>query len=409
MRSSSGTLHPAQRAQEAIRPGHSLPAYYYLSEERYIQDIEILTDRSWLLAGHECRIPTPGDYFLFEFGGESVIVIRSNDGQVRAFYNVCRHRGSRLCLQQAGHASRLVCPYHAWTYGTDGRLMGSQDMPASFDKSEYGLKPCQVGCSDGLIFISLKRHDAPSTFEAFAARLKPFLAPYRLDRTKIIAEDRLACPANWKLVVENFAECYHCPSAHKTYGRVHRLDTMLYWDVDADEAGWLRRLKRNGLYLDPLFDAPSEYAFQGAIRLEIGGESVSGGITGKPLAPLLGDLKAWSGSWTGVSFNPLCQIGCYDDHVIVFRFLPRGPRMTDCIVTWMVREDAVEGKDFCVNDVAHMWRITLNEDKTICANNQLGVCSAAYQPGPYSRSESRAADTANWYVHHFVEAVETDR
>ena len=390
-----------ERARAAVLPGHSLPAYYYESAGRYARDMAIMRETSWFLAGHASRIPDAGDYFLIDIDNESIIVIRARGGAIRAFYNVCRHRGSRVCLERSGHARLMVCPYHAWTYDADGQLVGAPDMPAWFDKAEYGLKPCHVDTAGGLIFISLARGAAPG-FEDFTTRMKPFMALYKPENTKIVALDHLSCPANWKLVVENFAECYHCTPSHKEYGRVHDLAAMMSYTPET-EGGWMQRLKASGVWREGVLDGPSSPHLQAGMQMHIGRGALSGGRTGKPMAPRLGDLPEWTGIWTAVVFNPMSQVAFYDDHIILFTFIPRGPTETDCLLAWLVRDDAVEGQDYDPDEVAYMWRHTIAEDKTICANNQLGVASAAYQPGPYSSTETRAVETVEWYLRHFVD------
>ena len=329
--------------------------------------------------------------------------MRTKSGQVKAFYNVCRHRGSRVCLEQQGSKKLIVCPYHGWSYDSDGRLIGSPNMPSGFDKNEHGLVTCHVEVSDGLIFINLAREEAPD-FDNIVNRLRPYLVPYQLSRTKAVAQEIFPCPANWKLVIENFAECYHCLNSHKDLMKIHDIDAISLYESNCDEAKqWFARAKGAGLITVPLSDKPTDPRLQLALCLKLKGDAVSGGKTGKMIAPLLGDMSEPSGSWMRLAFNPLSQVGCYDDHVVMFSFVPRGPLTTDCIVTWLVREDAVEGKDFDIDEITGMWKHTFPEDKTICANNQLGVMSSAYSPGPYSIVENLAAVSTEWYIHHFVD------
>lgn len=403
MSNSPALRQPPEEATNAVRPGFCLPAYFYEDEARFDLDQQVMRENTWFLAGHVSQIPAHGDYFLFDFARESIIIMRSRDGSVNAFYNVCRHRGSRICNDHQGQMKLLTCPYHAWTYDTDGRLIGSPSMPPSFQKEQGGLIRCHIGLCEGLIFVNLAQGEPPA-FESFVSRIRPFIANYQLSGAKLIAGETLSCPANWKLVVENFAECYHCLNAHKELVRTHDVKTIeLYNSESAEAKAWLERIRRLGFPTAPLMDGPASDHLQAAACMKIGrDEALSGGKTARPMGPRLGNLAEWSGSWQVVAFNPMCQLGCYDDHVILFSFIPRGARSTDCRMAWLVRGDAVEGRDFSRDEITYMWHHTMAEDKTICANNQLGVASTAYRPGPYSTVESRAAETTEWYLRHFV-------
>jgi phenylpropionate dioxygenase-like ring-hydroxylating dioxygenase large terminal subunit len=156
------------------RAGFSLPQDFYASEEVFKADFDRVISQKWVLAGHVARIPNKGDYFLFKIGGEQIIVIRENSTSVRAFFNVCRHRGSTICQAQSGNAPRLVCPYHAWTFGLDGRLISARLMAQDFDKSENGLFACHVRVFHGLIFINLTEGD-PVDFAATFGEMGPIL------------------------------------------------------------------------------------------------------------------------------------------------------------------------------------------------------------------------------------------
>ena len=230
------------------RVGTSLPAEYYVDEKRYLTDERFIADNVWLMVDHESRIPKPGDYFVFEFGrGDSVIILRDQAGEVKGFHNVCRHRGSRLCrhndapadkdprlsvkqLGASGNTPVFRCPYHAWTYGMDGRLISAPNgMPSDFDFSQNGLIPCHVRTAGGFIIANLSK-DAPPDFEsvvnpARTPNWRTICEDYGTATLKIAARARYPVAANWKLVMENFHECYHCGPAHKSLVKAHP-----FWD-----------------------------------------------------------------------------------------------------------------------------------------------------------------------------------
>jgi Rieske 2Fe-2S family protein len=175
-------------------------------------DLQAVFAADWLFACNTCEIKNPGDYITLAIGQDSLIVLRDRDGEVRAFHNVCRHRGSRICREERGHANRLICPYHQWVYELDGRLRNARQMPADFDTSGHGLKPARVEVVCGLIYVSLAG-DSPS-LERFRAAVTPYIAPHQPARTKVAFVSTVVEEANWKLVIENNRECYHCAANH---------------------------------------------------------------------------------------------------------------------------------------------------------------------------------------------------
>src|SRR4030095_15227547 len=160
------------------QPGWSLPGEFYSDEEVYHHDVARVWRSGWLFAGHSCEIPKAGDYFTLEVDTDSIIVARGDDGSVYGLHNVCRHRGSRICNEPTGHATRLVCPYHQWTYGLDGRLLGCRGMPGNGDKTQFSIAQVHAREVGGLIFISLAQN--PAAFEPASEMLLPLLKPQGL-------------------------------------------------------------------------------------------------------------------------------------------------------------------------------------------------------------------------------------
>ena len=134
----------AEAARSQFVRGYSLPQYYYTSDERYARDVEISRQKHWLLADHESVIPEVGSFVVRNCAGESLIIVRDKARRVRAFHNVCRHRGSVLCMDEQGKTRAFVCPYHAWNFGLDGSLRAARSMPEDFDTSQFGLLECNV-------------------------------------------------------------------------------------------------------------------------------------------------------------------------------------------------------------------------------------------------------------------------
>jgi Rieske 2Fe-2S family protein len=195
-------------------PGWSLPRGFCSNDDVYRADLERIWRRGWLFAGHTCEIPHEGDFFTLEVDADSLIVIRGEDGAVRGLHNVCRHRGSLICNEPAGRSRKLVCPYHQWTYGLDGKLLACRGMPDDLDKSQFGLKRVHVRELDGLIYLSL--NDVPPDFEPFNRLVSPLVRPQGFAASKVAKVVDYLVKANWKLVWENNRECYHCNTSRRT-------------------------------------------------------------------------------------------------------------------------------------------------------------------------------------------------
>ena len=203
---------PIAHLLQQDRPGHTLPRELYVSDAAFEFDAQVMLKSVWLFACTVAHVKQPGDYFVFELASNSIIVVRGRDQQVRAFWNSCRHRGSRICVEQRGRAPRLTCPYHQWTYGLDGALLAARSMAEDFDKQDYGLTPVALENIGGLIFICMA--DEPPPIDRVKADIADQIAMYDLEKCKVAVQDDLIEDANWKLVMENNRECYHCDAGH---------------------------------------------------------------------------------------------------------------------------------------------------------------------------------------------------
>lgn len=392
----------------AIKSGHSLPQSFYTADAMFEADLALLRRDMWLMADHESRIPAAGDFFTFELGTDSIIIARSKNGGIHAFHNVCRHRGSRLCASGTGHASRITCPYHNWTYDLEGRLIAARDMPEDFSKADHGLIPVAVGVCEGIIFVCLS--DNPPSFDEFTRRLQPIMAPYSLGRTKVAGRLALPNAANWKLVVENFFECYHCQGAHPLLWSIHEPRKMMAFgagagssdglgsDYEAEFEQWTKDEQALGRMTEQFADDIHSPHFQSGGRLPIGRGHQTESFNGQPVAPSLLADGGFDGAQSYAIFNPLGMILMNSDHALAYRFTPRSAQVTDIEGIFLVREDAEEGKDYDLAALMRFWTVTLTEDKRITEDNQAGVNASAYRPGPYSRHEKRIADLVAWYA-----------
>ena len=366
----------------------SLPRQFYTSETVYKMDIQHYWNHSWIWVGHLNQIPNVGDFFLFDYGYESVIIARDKNDSVNAFLNVCRHRGSRVCIEKSGNTRLFVCPYHAWTYELNGSLRAAREMEDNFNSAEYSLKKVNLRIFHGLIFICVA--DNPPNIDEGLLQLEPLVEPFEFENLKIVHSANYPVAANWKLALENYMECYHCAPAHLEYSRSHSLKDpssanielkkcMLKRSMDVGLSGeelHINLLESNNVEMDFYF---SRYPlFQGY---------KTGSKSGEKLAPLLGRLKDFDGGTSDIQIGILNNFLSYSDHVIGYRFIPRSLQITDIEVIWMVREDAEEGKDYNLEDLTWLWHCTSQDDERIIALNQKGVNSNHYVPGPLSNME----------------------
>jgi len=369
------------------RPSHALPRDFYTDPAIFEHDIAAYWNRNWLWAGHESQIAEPGDYFLFDYGPESIIVLRDREGAVRAHLNVCRHRGSRVCTEASGKARSFVCPYHAWTYELSGDLRAGRAMGPDFDPADWSLFPARVRVFQGLIFVCASQ-DAPP-IETSLDRIAPMTAPFGLDGLKIAHTASYPVPANWKLAVENYMECYHCAPSHKEYARSHTLKAP---HELAQLVGPMReRAAQIGLVPEDINltgdAAPAPCADIYLRRYPLYDGYQTGSRTGEPLASPLGTLSGHDGGATDLQIGPLNNFLIYSDHVVGYRFLPRGLQETEIQVVWMVRGDAVEGNDYARDDLTWLWHVTSLDDERIIRHNQAGVNSHFFRPGPLADME----------------------
>src|SRR5438046_6168461 len=206
-------------------PVKSLPQKYFVAPEVFAEEQETIFSKQWLLVGHQSQIPDAGDYVVRQVIGESLIVIRDKSGEIRGFFNVCRHRGTRLKEDACGHTSAIQCPYHAWTYGLDGRLIGAPHMDEvpGFDKADYSLHAVNLALWEGFIFVSLA--DSPAPLEEVFAPLAGKFSHWNLAKLRSAKRIEYDVRANWKLIFENYSECYHCPGVHPMLSKVSPYDS----------------------------------------------------------------------------------------------------------------------------------------------------------------------------------------
>jgi Rieske 2Fe-2S family protein len=377
---------------------HSLDQALYNSETAYRHDLATVFTRNWVLAGHASQAAKPGDYFLVDVAGESIIIVRGNDHTLRAFANVCRHRGSRICLKPQGHASVLVCPYHAWSYNLDGTMRGARHMGADFDKSHYGLKAIGIEVIEGLVFVTLA--ETPLSLDVARGIITKAYGPYGFGKAKVAHRETYRVNANWKLAVENYLECYHCTPSHPEYSRLHALEQPLAEIADMN-ATMMACTSGLGIAIPEIDHRVNSSSGEQSIftfRYALYDGVKTGGPDGLPVAPLMGDFTDYDGGVTSTHFAPSSFFIAYPDYGVFYRFSPVDAHTTDVEQAWLVRGDAAEGVDYDLHKLTWLWDVTTAADKRITEDNQAGVNSRYYEPGPYAPVEPNAIAWIAWYL-----------
>jgi phenylpropionate dioxygenase-like ring-hydroxylating dioxygenase large terminal subunit len=384
---------------ERRRAGFSLEPAFYNSEAIFREDVRRVFLANWLFAGHASAIPNPGDYFLFEVADESFIVIRDDRMQIHALSNVCRHRGSRICIAGSGNARSLVCPYHQWVYRPDGSLLKARLMPPDFDLASQGLWRAAIEILADLIFVCAS--DQPPDFEAFRNCMEPRLRPHELHHAKIACRKEYEIAANWKLVVENSRECYHCSVAHPQYCKAVSFAAAVGSEIELGEVASLEREAREhveslGLLAEEVPFLPDSWYHYRRFFLQPG--HVTESMDGSPVAPLMGTLPARNTGVFAIVTLPNFLLEASGDYLMTLSITPRGPQRTHAEVCWLVRSDARENVDYDVQRLTEFWRLTSEQDWTLCENNQRGVNSSKYVPGAYAPSEAGVEHFVQWYL-----------
>ena len=365
-----------RKSVATFQPGaKTLPQRYFASPKIFTEELQRIFATNWVLVGHQSQLAEPGDYFLAEVGGESLIVAKDQRSTIRAFYNVCRHRGARLCEELNGHSAAIQCPYHAWTYALDGRLLGAPHMDETpgFNKAEYPLKPARLGLWEGFIFLNL----AP---KAFGASLEKCFEPlggkfshWNMAALRSAKRIEYDVRANWKLMFQNYSECYHCLGVHPELSKISPSDSA---ENDLTEGpflgGFMRINKDKSL-------------------------TMSGNACALPVGNFGDDDFRFVFYY---SIFPNMLLSLHPDYVMVHQLEPQSPERTLIFCDWFFNPEAFERSDFDPDDAVKFWDIVNKQDWHVCELSQKGISSRAYKPGPYSARESIPAAWDREYLRY---------
>jgi Rieske 2Fe-2S family protein len=352
----------------------TLPQRYFISPEIFTKERALIFSTQWVCVGHQSEIAKPGDYFVAEVAGESVIVVRDKRGEIHSFFNVCRHRGTRLCEERRGHFSAIQCPYHAWTYGLDGSLIGAphmDDVPG-FVKADYSLHAVNLALWEGFIFVNLA-DAAPAPLEEWFAPLAGKFTHWNLPKLRSAKRIEYDVRANWKLMFENYSECYHCPGVHPMLSKVSPYDSA-----------------ENDLCEGP---------FLGGFMSIRKGAGLT--MSGKACALPVGDIRSEDHARVFYySIFPNMLLSLHPEYVMVHQLWPKSPDRTLILCDWFFHPEAFDRYDFHPNDAIDFWDMTNRQDWHVCELSQQGIASRAYQSGPYSPRESIPAAWDREYLRY---------
>ena len=338
----------------------TLPGRYYFDPEIYRLEEERIFSQLWFCVGRADAIPNPGDFLTCDVTGENLLIVRSRSGAVQAFLNVCRHRGARLCAELQGslRGGVIQCRYHAWSYNLEGQLIGApnmRDLPG-FERESFGLHRVPLEVWEGLLWVNLASQPEPIEAQLDRAIVERFgeretFSRYRIGTLGVGQTIVYDVAANWKLIVENFMECYHCAVVHP-------------------ELSSLVPSFREGL------------AYQQGIgaRFADGVESLT--VTGKTTRPLLpGLLPQDERTYYGIVLLPNVFVNLHPDYVLIHRLEPKGPGRTLIVCDWLFDPPVIEQPGFDPSDAVEFWDLVNRQDWEACELCQANVDSRAYREG----------------------------
>lgn len=392
------------------KPAHSLAQALYCDPGVFRADMENIWYKDWIFAIPACELTKPGSYVVHEIGAYSIIIVRGNDGEIRAFHNSCRHRGSVLCKAKAGRNPKIVCPYHQWTYELDGRLLWARDMGPDFDASKHGLKPVHCRNLSGMVYVCVA--DVAPDIAPLAAETARYLAPHDLENSKVAHSSTIIENGNWKLVWENNRECYHCAGNHPSLCRTFPEDPRAIGNDAGSDFSEMMSLQESHAAKCEAAGGPSAFKIAPLgewrfVRTPLLGSGESYTLDGKVASTKPNSSFPFRDAGALLKFRyPGTWNHFLSDHAILFRVTPISPTETEVCTKWLVHKDAVEGQDYELKRLTEVWIDTNDEDREVVENNQRGILSPAYEPGPYSEThEGGLIQFSDWYANTMIRAI----
>ncbi|HEY3675504.1 MAG TPA: aromatic ring-hydroxylating dioxygenase subunit alpha [Candidatus Tumulicola sp.] len=361
-----------------VKPGNvagamTLDASWYVSPDVYARERQTVFGRQWLCVGRDEHVAQTGDFITVPVGNDELIVTRDRDGEVRAFFNVCRHRGTKMCEVSSGRfTGSIQCPYHAWTYGLDGKLLAARNMAdvEGFDRSDYPLRQAAVARWEGFLFVNLA--ESPEPFERAMPALSGRFDPWQIGTLTTARTIHYDVACNWKLIFQNYSECYHCPLVHPQLDRLSPSDSGRNDCTDGLVLGGYSELRNRGASL-----------------------TTSGHTNRQPIGTVSGDDLDRIYYYT---IFPSMLLSLHPDYVMVHYIKPVSIDRTHIVCAWMFDSAAIETCDFDPRDAVEFWDLTNRQDWHVSELTQQGLRSRAYSPGPYSNAEGLLAAFDRQYL-----------
>jgi Rieske 2Fe-2S family protein len=362
-----------RRPEIALSEALTLPQSYYTDSGWFQRETEAIHLDMWLCAGRSGQIPDAGDYFLRQVGNASVIITRQEQGEIRAFHNVCRHRGTLLTSQMEGKFNgRIQCPYHAWTYRLNGTLANAPHMEKvqGFCEADYPLNAVATSLWDGHIFINLSAR--PEPFAQHLAGLDQKFKPWRMDELQTVERRVYYLRTNWKLIIQNYSECLHCPIVHPL-------------------------LQKQSHYMSGENEPPQPTYLGGRMDLREGVKSLTmDGATSR--CPLPGLSSEDQRHVYYYCLLPNFFLNLHPDYMLTFTLWPRAVDQTEIVCEWHFHPDEIRRPGFNPRDAIEFWDITNNQDWELSELAQRGISSRGYRPGPYSNREELLLALDQWVL-----------
>ncbi len=371
--------NPRAKAGDEHLSAETPPGMVYYDEGIFQKEMEGLFFRNWLNVGHLSQIPSPGDFFTREIGSESLLFIRGRDRQVRGFYNVCRHRGTRLVTEDHGEKlGSIVCPYHAWAYSTEGKLVGAPHTEEleDFDKEDYGLHPIRTDTWGGFLWanMDLKARSLREELGDFFEKVERWpVEDLRLGARKVYEVN-----ANWKILAENYSECYHCAPIHPGLNRVTHY-------LSGENDAWMARGRARSNVSGGFMIFAGDYT-----------SMTLSGYTKRP--PLKGMTREDRKRIYYYVVFPNLFYAVHPDYVMIHRDWPQSPGHSRIECEWYFDPDVMAREDFDPSDAVDMWDEINLQDWAICARTQLGVRSRSWTGGRFSAQEPLVHDLDKYYL-----------
>lgn len=358
----------------------TLPRAAYVSDEFFARERERILARQWFCVGRLESLTAPGDYCAVDVAGESIVVVRGKDGALRAFYNVCRHRGSQLVQPSSNgcFSGAVRCPYHSWTYDLDGSLRTAPFLEegADVERAALGLHPVGVASWAGFFFIHLTPSEAVQTLEEQLGPAPQRLARYPLADLHVGKSLRYDVAANWKALLENYNECYHCGPVHPELCDVVPAFKMR----GGAQLDWERGIPHR----------PGAFTF------------TRSGTTSRAAFPGLDEDERTRHKGELIYPNFLLSLAA--DHVAAFTVWPRGPAATTIVCDFLFHPDEMRKDGFDPSDAVEFWDLVNRQDWRICESVQRGMTSRVFDFGYYAPMEEASLDIRRYIREHIPDA-----